>query len=77
MLWLAALCGVGCVCAAGSAVLLTGQRRAAVALGGSLAFMALLMVLVCAGVTIARMAPPGSGGDAEELLEQMIERQVR
>ena len=79
LLWLAILCGVGCLSAAGSAVLLSGRRDPATAAGGALAFVAVLLVLVCAGVTVARTLPTGtraSEGAAEKLLDEMIERQL-
>lgn len=78
-IWLAALCGVGALSAAGAAVLLTGQRRPSVAFGGALAFVSVLLVLVCAGLTVMqqRPEPRGRDGGAERLLEEMIERELR
>ena len=78
-MWLLLLCGLGCLSAAGSAVLLSGRRDLATAAGGALAFVALLLVLVCAGVTVTRTVPTGtaaSEGAAEKLLDEMIERQL-
>lgn len=77
-IWLALLCGVGCLSAAISAVLLTGERRPAVAFGGASAFIAVLLVLVCAGVSVMRLAGWGPAeGEAQRMLEQMIEQEVR
>jgi hypothetical protein len=80
LIWLALLCGLGCLSAAASAVLLRGRRDLEAAAGGALGFVALLLVLVCAGVTVARSPTKGRGaseGAAEKLLDEMIERQLR
>lgn len=50
-----------------------------VAFGGALAFVSVLLVLVCAGLTVMqqRPEPRGRDGGAERLLEEMIERELR
>ncbi len=67
--------GVGCVLAGVASVLLSGKREARVMLGGAFAFLALVLALVSAGAIVLRIADGES--TAEEILEQMIEREVR
>ena len=77
IVWLAGLCGLGCVAAAGAAVLLSGRRNAETAAGGALGFLSLFLALVCAGAVLQRAAPPAENTSAEELLDRMIDRETR
>ena len=72
--WLAGLCGLGCLRAA---VLLSGRRSVDAAAGGALAFLALFLALVCAGAAVLRYSPPADKSSAEELLDRMIESEIR